>query len=323
MIRTIYRNTKGGITTDLPETHWKVALHDGGGLLWVDLADEPKERVEKILADTFHFHPLAIDDALQQAHVPKVDDWGEYVYAVVHGITFNPATNDLDTNEIDSFLGKNFLVTHHKHPVMSADKVWAACQRDQRYLERGADYLLYHIIDTLVADYMPVVDQLDDALDHLEDEVFTSTDRSVLNKIFSTKRAILHLRRIIIPQREVVNRLARDAYAVIDPAERIYFRDIYDHLVRLADINDTLRDLIGGALDTYLSVSANRTNATMKILTIFSAMFLPISFLAGFFGMNFEWLPFPTLWFLIVGLASMSLVPLIMWWWIKRQGWIE
>ncbi len=323
MIRTLYRNSKGGVTTDVPESHWKVVIHDAGGLFWVDFADEPPERVQKLFVDVFRFHPLAIEDALQQAHVPKVDDWGEYVYAVLHGISFDPANNELDTNEIDIFLSKNFLVTHHKNPQASADHVWKVCQRDERYLTRGPDYLLYHIADTLVSDFMPVIDQLDDAIDHLEDEVFTSTSRVVLSKIFSIKRAVLHLRRIISPQREVMNRLTRDTYGAVDPSERIYFRDVYDHLVRLADINDTLRDLISGVLDIYLSVSANRTNETVKILTIFSAMFLPISFIAGFFGMNFEWLPFSELWLLIFGLALMIIVPVIMWRWFRGQRWIE
>ncbi len=322
MIRTIYRSGKGGITTDVPESKWKVALHDSGGLFWADLAGEPGERVEKLLADLFHFHPLAIDDALQEAHVPKIDDWGEYVYAVVHGVSYNPATNELDTNEIDVFLGKNFLITHHKNPVMSADKVWAASQRSERYLARGADYLLYNIVDTLVSDFMPVVDQLDDAIDELEDQIFAAGGQAVLAKIFSIKRAILHLRRIIIPQREVMNRLARDTYAVVDPDERVYFRDVYDHLVRLADINDTLRDLISGALDTYLSVSSNRINEIVKVLTVFTALFMPLTFITGFFGMNFETLPFQSPYLFIGMLALTIVVPLAMWRLFRRQGWI-
>lgn len=322
MIRTIYRSSKGGVTTDVPEGHWKVALHDKGGLFWVDFGDEPAERVRRLLADVFHFHPLAIDDALQKARTPKLDDWGEYVYVVVHSVTFDARTSSLDTHEIDAFLGRNVLVTYHKDPMMSADHVWKAAQRNEQVLARGADYLLYNIVDALAADYMPVVDLLDDSIDHLEDAIFEGGDRSVLNRIFSTKRAVLHLRRVIIPQREVMNRLARDTYTVVDPSERIYFRDVYDHYVRLADVNDTLRDLISGALDTYLSVSANRTNEIMKVLTVFSAMFLPISFIAGFFGMNFEKLPFPSPAFLVFGLATMIVTPLAMWWWIKRQGWI-
>lgn len=322
MIRTIYRNSKGSFTTDVPEAHWKVALHDTGGLVWVDIAGEPTERVKQIMDEVFHFHPLAIDDALGLAATPKLDDWGEYVYVAIHCITFDPATYDLGSNEIDAFLGRNFLVTYHKDPMTSADYVWNMSQRNELYLARGADYLLYNILDSVATSYMPVVDQLDEAIDQLEDAIFETNDRQTLSKIFSLKRAVLHLRRFIIPQREVMNRLARDTYPVVDPSERIYFRDVYDHYVRLADVNDTLRDLASGALDTYLSVSANRINEVMKVLTIFTALFMPISFLAGFFGMNFTSIPFDSVWLLAGALALMVAAPLMLWMWFRRQGWI-
>ncbi|MBM4425329.1 MAG: magnesium/cobalt transporter CorA [Chloroflexi bacterium] len=322
MIRTIYRSGKGGMTTDVPEAHWKVALHDVGGLFWIDLADEPPQRVRKLLADIFHFHPLAIEGALEKASTPKVDDWGDYVYIVVHSVTFDTQSSSLETHEIDAFLGKNFLVTHHKNPMASADHVWKTAQRNDLVLARGADYLLYNIMDTLAAGYMPVVDELDDAIDQMEDAIFEDTTRTLLNNIFSVKRAVLHLRRIIIPQREVMNRLARDTYTVVDPAERVYFRDVYDHYVRLADVNDTLRDLVSGALDTYLSVSANRTNEIMKVLTIFTALFMPISFLSGFFGMNFEFLPFDSVIAFIGMLAATVGAPVAMLLWFRKQGWM-
>ena len=323
MIRTIYRNGKGNITTDVPVKHWKVALRDKEGLFWTDFADEPKDQVERTLAEIFKFHPLAIDDALKESHVPKVDDWGDYVYVVVHSLSFDETIYELKTHEIDIFLGKNFLVTHHKDPLDSADHVWNTCQRDPRYLVRGADYLLYNIMDILASDLMPIVDKMDDAIDHLEDDIFSGTDRTVLNRIFSIKRAVLHLRRIIIPQREVMNRLARDTYTVIDPSERIYFRDVYDHFVRLADINDTLRDLIGGALDTYLSVTANRTNDVMKVLTILTALFMPLTFFTGFFGMNFETLPFSSAAFFVAMMAMMIVILFLLWRWFKQRGWID
>jgi magnesium transporter len=322
MIRTLYRKGKGSVTTDVPETHWKVALRDEGGLFWLDLADESDERVGKILADVFHFHPLAIEDALHTASTPKVDDWGDYIYIAVHGISFDTDTNDLDTHEIDVFLGKNYLVTHHKNPNLSADKVWKYAQRNEHALERGPDYLLYHILDTIASDYMPIVDQLDEVIDHMEDDIFGNPERTLLSRIFSFKRAILHLRRIIIPQREVLNRLARDTYTVVDPSERIYFRDVYDHYVRLADVNDTLRDLVGGALDTYLSVSANRTNEVMKVLTVFTALFMPITFISGFFGQNFAFLPFDNQVVFALMLFFTIGTPFLLWMWFKRQGWI-
>jgi magnesium transporter len=322
MIRTIYRNSKGSFTTDVPEAHWKVSLHDTGGLFWVDIAGEPPERVRKIMEDVFHFHPLAVDNALEQAATPKLDDWGEYIYVAIHCIAFDAETFDLASHEIDAFLGKNFLVTHHKNAMASADYVWKMSQRNQLYLARGADFLLYNILDAVATDYMPVVDQLDEAIDHLEDAIFENPGRQTLSQIFSLKRAVLRLRRVIIPQREVMNRLARDLYSAVDPSERIYFRDVYDHYVRLADVNDTLRDLASGALDTYLSVSANRINEVMKVLTVFTALFMPISFLAGFFGMNFTTIPFDSRGLLIGALVLMLAVPVGMWIWFKRQSWI-
>jgi magnesium transporter len=322
MIRTLYRSGKGGFTIDIPTTHWRVALRDEGGLLWVDFSEEPAEKVEPPLRDIFNFHPLAIDDALREAHVPKIDNWGEYVYAVAHGIVFDAQALSLTTRELDIFLGQNYLVTHHHRPIEAVDRVWANSQKDQRRLEAGADHLLYDILDTLTADYLPAIDALDDALDRLEDEVFASPSQHTLNTIFSVKRAVLNFRRVIGPQREVLNKLARDEFAPIDPKDRIYFRDIYDHLVRLADINESLRDLTGGALDTYLSVISNRVNEVMKILTIISALFMPISFLAGVFGMNFLNIPFDNPALLIGAVASMVALPAFMFWWFRRQGWM-
>jgi magnesium transporter len=289
-------------------------------LLWLDIQSEAPERTEKLLREVFEFHPLAIDDALHESHVPKIDDWGEYVYCVAHGIVFDEQAMQVTTRELDIFLGRNFLVTHHKEPVPAADRMWTASQRDARGLERGADYLLYNLLDILISDYMPAVDQMDEAIDHIEDEVFERPSNLILNRIFTLKRALLRLRRILTPQREMVNRLARDQYAVVDPSERIYFRDVYDHLVRLVDLNDTLRDLVGGALDTYLSVSSNRTNEIMKVLTVLTAVFLPLTFFSGFFGMNFESLPFEGPWFFLTGMAIMVAVPLLLYRWFRRRG---
>ncbi len=322
MIRTMYRNAGGGFTTDLPQTHWRVALRDTGGILWVDICQEPVEAVEPLLKDIFHFHPLAIDDALRETHVPRIDNWGDYAYLVVHDVSFDSARIELEAREVDIFLGRNFLVTHHAQPIDFVDRVWTGTVGDQRLLERGPDFLLYDLLDLLTSDYMPIVDALDNAVDELEAEIFDAPTRRTLNTLFSIKRVALQLRRIIGPQREVLNRLARDDYKMIDAADRVYFRDVYDHLVRLADVNEGLRDLISGALDTYLSVSSNRINEIMKVLTIISALFMPIAFLSGFFGMNFTWIPFNSRWLLGGALGIMIVVPLLMLLWFKRRGWM-
>jgi magnesium transporter len=322
MIRACYRNSKGNFSIDIPQTHWRVALRDAGGMLWVDISDEPLAKIEPIFREVFNFHALAIDDALQQSHIPKVDNWGDYAYLVVHGIVFDTEKIDLTTRELDVFLGANFLVTYHWQPVEATHRVWLNTLKDQRRLEAGADHVLYELLDSLTADYLPAIDALDGVIDDLESEVFSKPTQATLNTIFSVKRAVLTLRRIIGPQREVLNKLARDDYAMIDPKDRVYFRDVYDHLVRMVDLNENLRDLTSGALDTYLSVTSNRMNEIMKMLTLISALFLPASFWAGFFGMNFTLLPFETPWFLLIGGGLITATPAALFLWFRNEHWL-
>jgi magnesium transporter len=199
--------------------------------------------------------------------------------------------------------------------------------RDPRALGHGADRLLYLLADEVVAGYSPVVETIDDEIDRIEDLVFERPDSHILSRIFAVKRASYQLRRIISPQREVINKLARDDFAVIDGRDKIYFRDIYDHLVRLHDLSESLRDLIGGTLDTYLSVINNRMNDIMKTLTVITTLFMPLSFLTGFFGMNFfqpvhplgVWTGLPAF---VVTLLLVIATPLGMLWWIRRRGWM-
>jgi magnesium transporter len=323
MIHSFYHSSIGTVTMDMPPTDWPMALHDQKGMLWVDFHATPLAVVEPHLRDPFGFHALAIDDALHEVHVPKIDDWGDYLYAVAHGIMFDQKSLALTTRELDIFLGPNYLVTYHRQAIDAVERVWRNICKDQRRLTHGADYLLYLILDALTADYMPAIDALDTTLDTLETTVFTRPTPYTLGTIFAVKRAALHLRRIIGPQREVLNKLARDEYTVIDPDARVYFRDIYDHLVRLADLNDTLRDLTSGALDIYLSATSNQINQVMKVLTIISALFMPISFLVGFFGMNFSGLPFDNPWLLAGAIGVILATPLLMLFWFKQRGWLS
>ncbi|MCC6188565.1 MAG: magnesium/cobalt transporter CorA [Anaerolineales bacterium] len=322
MIRTLYRSGKGSFTVDVPVTHWRAALRDEGGVFWVDFCGEPPAKLEPLMRGVFHFHPLAIDDALLESHVPKIDNWGDHVYVVMQGIVFNAERVDLETRELDVFLGRNFMVTHHAETVEFVDRLWSNCLADQRRLERGADFLLYDLLDLLVTTYMPVVDAIDDQIDQLEHETFNRPSQQTLNALFSMKRVALHMRRVIGPQREVLNRLARDEYPMIDAHDRIYYRDVYDQLVRLGDINESLRDLLSGALDTYLSVTSNRINEVMKVLTVLSALFMPLTVITGFFGMNFTTIPFERPWLLVVAFVAMVAVPFGMLWAFRRRGWM-
>jgi magnesium transporter len=327
MIRSLYFS-KGKIHTGLGVDGFPKALQDPEGVLWVDFEETPSETDEPILRNVFGFHPLAVDDALQETHVPKLDDWEKYLYIVLQAIQFIRDDSSLDSLELDVFLGKNYIVTHHDLPIRAVTRVWEACQRDERYLKMDSDHFLYKLIDELVVDYMTTVEEMDEEIEWVEDQVFDKPSPEIVQRLFALKRATLHLRRALSPLREVLNKLARDNFLVVDAKDRIYFRDIYDHLVRLHDISESLRDLVGGALDTYLSVINNRMNDIMKTLTVITTLFMPISFLVGFFGQNFfqpvaaplaKWTgiyPF------IVSMAIVILVPSGMLMWIRRRGWM-
>ncbi|MBN2004292.1 MAG: magnesium/cobalt transporter CorA [Anaerolineae bacterium] len=327
MLRILYRQPDGVLRSDLTAADLPALLHEPGGVLWLDLVEEPLENCAHIMRDVFAFHPLAVDDALEETHTPKVDDWESYLYMVLHAVALNQAKNEeLETLELDCFLGSNYLVTYQSHAIAAITRVWEFAQRDARLLQRGAANMLYGLSDALATDYMKVIEMLDEQLDLVEDRVFANPDNTLLEQIFTLKRTTLRLRRILAPQREVFNKLARNDYATIPEHQGIYFRDVYDHLVRLYDISDSMRDLVGGALDTYLSVVNNRMNDVMKTLTLITTLFMPLSFLAGFFGMNFfqptvllpGWTNMPAF---VLTLAAMVISPLLMYWWMRRRSW--
>jgi magnesium transporter len=327
MIRSLNRTGAGDVQTHLSLEAFTTALQDPEGLLWVDFFDEPPESCEPILREVFDFHPLAVDDALEETHVPRVDDWGEYLYLNLHAVTFDQqAEEPLSTAELDAFLGQNYLCTYHTQEIASLDRVWAASHRDDRHLQHGSGYLLYKLTDELVAHFLPVVEEIDDTIDAIEDQVFGDPTASTLQQIFTVKRALLRLRRTIGPQRELLNKLARGDYAVVATDDRIFFRDVYDDLVRLHEVSESLRDLVSSALDTYLSAVNNRMNEVMKVLTVITTLFMPLSFLAGFFGMNFFQPVVPLdAWTgraaLALTLGTMVLSPVGMYLWMRRRSW--
>jgi magnesium transporter len=328
MLRALYYKGNGDLLTEITPEGFASALQDTQGVLWVDFGSEDPQPTEDILLKTFGFHPLAIDDALHETHIPKVDDWEQYLYIAMHAISFTSGEDDIEAIELDVFLGQNYIVTHHDLPIQALDRVWDACKKDARHFKRGADHVLYKLTDELIVDYMQVVESLDEEIELVEGEVLGKPSAQMVQKIFTLKRATLHLRRVLSPLREVLNKLARDDYAVIDAKDRIYFRDVYDHLVRLHDISESLRDLVGGVLDTYLSVINNHMNEIMKTLTLITTLFMPISFVAGFFGMNFfqpvaselkPWTGNPA--FILMMIVVVG-TPVGMFLWMRKRKWM-
>lgn len=331
MIRSIYRTASGELRRDLTLAEIQTALQDAQGTLWLDvtLGDRENGEMTQLLREVFHFHPLAVEDALSESSGPRLDDWPDHLYIVLMAPRLGTGRR-LESRELDIFLGRNYLLTLHAEPIRALDAIWDQLQRGlERRLIEGPDHLLYHLTDGVVADYMPIVESIDEDIETLEAEIFERPRRGTVAHIFRLRRTLMELRRRIAAMREVVNKLARDEYPFLDPKDRVYFRDVYDHLVRLYDLVDGQRDMVIGALDSYISVASNRLNEIMRTLTVVSILFLPLNFITGFFGMNFFAEPFnidnPVSPYLLFGLCMLSLMllPIGMLWYIRRKGWLR
>jgi magnesium transporter len=280
------------------------------------------------MEEIFGFHPLAVDDALEQTHVPKVDDWGKYLYLVLHNFKIGSDDGDLiRVNELDVFVGKGYLVTYHAAPIPVLDRAWESCQWDPRYLKRGAMNLFYHLADLLVEGHLPVLDQIEVQINELEDQILHAPREDTLEQIFSLKRSLLKLRRIMTPQREVFFKLSHNELSAVEREQRYFFRNIYDHYVLLNDLTESLRELVASALEIYLSAANNRMNQVVKVLTIITTMFMPLTFITSVFGMNFFQLEFSVFTplgkiGLVIALLFLTATPTLMYLWMRRRDWM-
>jgi magnesium transporter len=329
MIRNILWTQEGSIQENLPLEKIKALLSSPGHLIWVDIFDAEYEDSLTVLKDIFGFHPLAIDDALEETHIPKIDDWEDYLVLVFQAIDLKKQQKipELLTQEVDLFLGKNFILTYRDAQNETIDRVWDRSIKNDRLIGRGPAHLLYLLLDETASDYIIKTDQIALVINDIEDQLFDHPDSSLLAQIFTLKRSILNLRQSINPQREVLNKLARGDYPILGGYSSMYFRDVYDHFFRLFDIAENLQDLTSNTLEIFLSTINNRMNGIMKTLTIITTLFMPISFLAGFFGMNFFapdknftwWTSTPVLVFVI---AASVLFPLSMLMYFYKKGWM-
>lgn len=320
-------------TLTLKELHQHLQSPDG--TIWVDLEDPNEAEEETLLVSLFNFHPLAIEDCrkekLDEGHLPKVEDFDEYLFVI-----FNPmrhaepagegrarGRSSLETTQLSAFISKRFLVTHHYRHLSSLENTQRLCMKNPRAGGKGPDYLFNLIIDNIVDGYSPFLDELDLEVDQLEDEVFREPSQRTMVRILQIKKDIMTMRRIAVYQREMLSRLSRGEFSLITAEEMIYYRNVYDHLVRMSDVADSYRDIVGGLLDAYLSVTSNRLNQVMKVLTIISTIFLPLSVITGFFGMNFRVLPLLEWEY---GVAVTTLIMVVvgagMLWLFRRNKWL-
>lgn len=324
MIRSQFFSKDGNYSETLTTNEMKLAIASNSGLLWVHLSEPSSEEITTILQELFAFHPLTVEDCISKGYQPpKVDDFGDYLFIIVHAVQPDHDFHKSDTNELNIYLGSNYLVSLHQEKHLKAvDVVHERIMKDERIHLAGSDYLCHALIDSIVDEYFPILDIMDEEIDRLEDSVLQIPKPIILDRILSLKHSVMALRRIISPQREVVNRLSRDQYPQIDNQSQIYFRDIYDHLVRIQDMSESIRDLVSSVLDIYLSSTSLKLNNVMKALTIVSTIFLPITFIAGIYGMNFRYMPelswkfgYPLVWLVSLLISAGMLF------YFKRRGW--
>ena len=295
---------------------------DTADLLWVDIQDPVQEVIEPLLEERFGFHELAAEDTLSPNALPKYDSFSQYDFFIFRTVDVNVSEHKSETFKISAFLGEKFLFTVHRQ-MQTIDDVCNRLNGDRRLLERGPDFLLYSIVDEMVDSYFPLLETIEEAVDDLQDRIFEQADPIHLDELLHLKRDVNVLRRQALPQRELLNQISRGDARFVKREHLIYFRDVYDHMFRISETIDVDRDQMTGTMDAYLSVVANRTNETMKVLTIFSAVMLPLTLIAGIYGMNFEHMPelkwihgYPFAISLMVGVA----VVMLAWFW--RSGWI-
>ena len=266
-------------------------LTTGEGLLWLDLNDVTNEDAE-LLSEVFSFHPLTVADCVSKdIHPPKIDDFEQYLFIIVHGINYHVDSEVVETTEVALFLGKNYVVTSHDVPMRSISSTLDRVRKDGRPMRRGVDFLAHDLLDALVDNFMPTIEEMDRKNDQLEAEVLHEPKRETLASIMQLKRSILALTRVLLPQREIMNGLSRGDYPFISERAQIYYRNIYDHLVRIEMLTVGLRDMTESVLSTYLSSVSNRMNEVMKVLTLIATIFIPLTFIVGIYGMNFANMP--------------------------------
>ena len=291
--RSFYVDTDGRLQRDLHPREIVDAVRRGAGALWVDI-DASNRHQHALLEKVFHFHPLAIEDTLNPVSRVKVEEFSDHMFVVVRGVQFCETTDDpydVETLNLCFFLSRNVLVTTHLERAPAVTAMIERLERSPDLMGRGAGRLMHAIMDTAVDAFFPILDRVDEFVDGLEERVFVTFDDSALRDIFSVKRLVLSLRRQLGPQREVFNVLTNRPTALLSQDTQIYFRDIYDHVLRITDSLDNYRELLSSTLDSYLSQVSNRLTKATKGLSVAATLSVPFVMVSGMWGMNFAHIP--------------------------------
>jgi magnesium transporter len=327
----IFAYTEGAkeVRENVPVEELEVLLADEKTVVWVDLDIRNRESLaeaERIYSEIFKFHKLTIEDCREARNQPKVEEFADYIFFIVHGVKPQTDTSNFVTKELDGYLGMNFVVTNRNEEFRSIDGVKQQIRNNPRIFRRGAAYLLHQILDRLVDLYMPIVDDFDTAINRLEDEVYEmdAGDNAILEEIMDLRRSVARLKRVSTRQLEVLYRISHGEFPQIPENVLPFYRDVHDHLLRISDMSESYRDLVSGLFEIHFSVTANKTNEVMKVLAIFSATMLPLTLLTGIYGMNFDYIPLlhtPYGSYIALGIMFLIFGGLMVYFW--RKGWFS
>ncbi|MBM4405864.1 MAG: magnesium/cobalt transporter CorA [Chloroflexi bacterium] len=308
---------------NLTEAEVKAAFESKRGLLWVDITSTD-QRDARFLESVFKFHRLAIEDCVDPlVHPPKIDDFEEYLFIIVHGINHQAESEVVETTELEIFLGPHFVVSNHNFAMMSVDGVRRRADEDGRPMRYGAQFLTHALIDAVMDNVMPTIDRMAEVAEKIEEAIVDNPDRATLDTIIALRRSTLRIHRVMAPQREVLNRMSRGEFPIVSAETEFYYRNVYDHIVRIEDLNQTLRERADTALSSYYLAVAYRQNEIVKVLSLIAAVFLPLNLIAGIYGMNLV-LPgehFTWAFYLLLGIMILVGVGTVAW--FVYRGWFN
>lgn len=327
-MRQIVLATSAGECTPLADAHQATDLiKEPGNILWIDL-EHPEVEDIQLLRTRFNFHPLAVEDALHRQQKPKVDTYDGYYFIVFYSVSYRRNKEDDDNHSIRArqvslFAGPNYLVTVHAGLVPEIEQTVERWKTAHSAIGHSVASLVYALLDAIVDNYFPVIDHIVEHVEDLEEQIFGKFEPETLPQIFALKKDLLNMRRIVAPARDVMNILLRNDRSVFPRESLFYFQDVYDHTVRVTDSIDTYRDLLSSALDSYLSISSNNMNQTMRVLTSSSIILMSMALVSGIYGMNFKIIPeldwqngYP------FALILMGVVALALGWFFRKKGWL-
>ena len=319
---------------DYDETHFQekeiktieecFLFKDTPTVTWINIDSLHQVEILEKLGECYGFHPLVLEDILNTDQRPKMEDYGEYLYIVLRILNYNDESSEIESEQISLILGPNFIISFQEKEGTFFNPVRERIRNGKgRIRKMGPDYLAYALLDLIVDNYFVIMEKLGEKIEFLEEELVTQPGPETLQTIHHLKREMIFFRKAVWPLREVIGSLERGESPLVKGTSRVYLRDVYDHTIQVIDTIETFRDMVSGMLDIYLSSISNRLNAVMKVLTIIATIFMPLTFIAGIYGMNFKYMPelewrwgYPAIWFAVVLISVSMLI------YFKRKRWL-